>query len=83
MTPPAPGAPGQRVMTESFRLHGRAALRPRGRGKQRNGSVAVARVSPAAWQAALRLAGGDRSRLRVVSVTVVVVENRPRGGRTP
>jgi hypothetical protein len=68
-------------MTEYFRLHGRAALARRGRGPQRNGPVSVTRVSPAAWTVALGLAGGDRSRLRVISVTVVVVENRSRRRR--
>jgi hypothetical protein len=70
-------------MTEDYRLHGRAALRTRGRGKQRNGPVAVARVHDAAWVTALCLAGGDRSRLRVVSVNTVVVMNRGSGTREP
>jgi hypothetical protein len=69
------------MMTDHFRLHGRAALRPRGRGKQRNGPVRTARVNQAAWLTALGLAGGDRSRLRIVSVGTIIVMNGPRGGR--
>ncbi len=69
-------------MTEFYRLHGRAALRIRHPGKQRNGPVTTTHVSPAAWVTALGLADGDRSRLRVISATTVVVVNRGSGRRT-
>ncbi|MCL2732314.1 MAG: hypothetical protein FWE15_20110 [Actinomycetia bacterium] len=53
-----------------------------------NGPVRHARVSPALWEAALRQAGGDARRLRVVSETEVIVSNARPGGepeprRTP
>ena len=36
------------------------------------------RPDPTAWKAALRLADGDATRLKVVSETVVIVQNRGR-----
>ena len=65
-------------MTDSYRLHGRAALRTRGRGKQRNGPVAVTRVNQTAWHIAVFLAGGDVRRLRVLRPSEVLVPNHGR-----
>jgi hypothetical protein len=65
-------------MTADFRLHEYAAAKRRPRGAQRNGPVTVVRVWPEAMRVALRLADGDRSRLRVLSATEVLVCNGPR-----
>jgi hypothetical protein len=52
------------------------ARRPAG---PRSSAVEVTRVHPMAWRTALALAGRDRSRLRVLSATEVLVRN---GGRS-
>ena len=65
---------------EAFKVHGRAAARKPRRGPARNGPVTTTQLSPLAEELALQLAGGDRARFRIISVTVIVVENRPRGG---
>jgi hypothetical protein len=61
----------------SFRLHRTAALRRPARGGQLTGPVSVIKVNIAVWREALRLAGHDRSRLRVIDASTVVVVNRP------
>lgn len=65
-------------MTADFRLTEYAAAKRRPRSAQRNNPVTVTRVWPAAMAEALRLANGDRARLRVVSATEVDVLNKPR-----
>jgi hypothetical protein len=65
-------------MTADFRLHEYAAAKRRPRGAQRNGPVTVTRVWPVVMAEVLRLADGDRSRLRVLSATEVLVCNGPR-----
>jgi hypothetical protein len=44
----------------------------------RSGPVRAERVDPRVWQTALRLADGDRSRIRVISPRKVEVINAPR-----
>lgn len=44
-------------------------------------TLKVVKPNPAVWKAALQAAGGDVSRLRVVSETEVVIENKPQPGR--
>ncbi|HTX28837.1 MAG TPA: hypothetical protein VME19_17675 [Streptosporangiaceae bacterium] len=63
-------------VADPFRIHGLACARRRIRDPRRNGPVITARVHPAAWQAALRLASGDRSRLRVQGPGSVLVINQ-------
>lgn len=69
-------------MTEHFRTHGWAAARKHARGPQRNGPVTVTRVNPRALLTALRLAGGNPARLRVISGSEILVVNNP-GRRSP
>jgi predicted RNA-binding Zn ribbon-like protein len=64
---------------ETFKVHSRAATAVRDRRPQRNGPVTVSRLDPLAEEAALFLADGDRSRLRILSASAVIVQNRPRG----
>jgi hypothetical protein len=68
-------------MTAYFRTHGYAAAKRVPRGSQRNGQVTVTRVAPEAMRVALQLAGGDRSRIRVLGPATVLVANQP--GRLP
>jgi hypothetical protein len=56
-------------------IHKHAAARRRHTIRPRSGPVSVVRVHPAAWETALRLAGGDRHRLRVRDSRTVVVVN--------
>lgn len=64
-----------------FKLHTGAAgaeVRPSRNGsKPRNGPVTTRKVDPVVWRSALEAAGGDTKRLRVVSVTSVIVLNQP------
>jgi hypothetical protein len=56
-------------------------LHPVQRPSGTNGPVTVVRPDPEAWTAALRLAGGEARRLRVVSTTEVIVKNPVQDGR--
>lgn len=61
---------------------GRAKRKPRSSGvKVEPAHVTVDLVDPRVWELALELAGGDHRRLKVESMTCVVVLNNPRGGR--
>lgn len=61
----------------AFQVHRAAAVRrPPLRLRVPPGPLTTVRVAPAVWRAALRLAGGDASRLVVVSDTAVIVANR-------
>lgn len=68
-------------VSPDFKLHTTAAgaeVRPRRAGsRSRNGPVVSEKVNPAVWEAALQCAGGDRNRLKVISVTSVIVQNEP------
>ena len=64
-------------------VHKYAAARRRSRGPARSGPVTVTRVDPQVWRVAIRLACGDRGRLRVVDRTSVVVVNVSRYARVP
>ena len=66
----------------AFKIHGQAAGRTRGRGSRRPGPVTVTQLHPLADELAMFLAGGNRNRFVVISVTEVVVVNRPRKGST-
>jgi hypothetical protein len=67
-------------MSADFRLHGTAGGRIRtARPKPQPVSCTV--VHPAVLAEALRLAGGDAARLRVLSADTVLVINHPRGPR--
>lgn len=61
----------QHVAAESITFTSR-----RGRGPARNSAVVTSRLcDPLVWQTALKLAGGDAKRIRVLSRTEVMVEN--------
>jgi hypothetical protein len=66
-----------------FKVHSAAAGTSRSRKTRRNGPVETAQLSQLAAELADMLSCGDRARWRIVSATVVIVENRPRGGRKP
>jgi hypothetical protein len=70
-----------RATGAAFKVHSQAAARESGRGRRRNGPIITTRLHPLAEAEALRLAHGDRGRFRIVSRTVVVVVNNPRGWR--
>jgi hypothetical protein len=57
-------------------VHKHAAAKRRYTIRPRNGPVQVTRLHPLALECALFLAGGNRSRLRVLDARTVVVRNR-------
>lgn len=65
-------------MSDAFAVHTYAAAKRRPRGPQRNGQVITQTVNRAVLSAALRIADGDASCLRIVSPTEVIVTNRGR-----
>jgi hypothetical protein len=68
---------------ETFKVTELAAARKQRRQPQRrNGKVHTVTPDPHIWKEALRLAGGDAKRLRVVSPAEVVVLNNP-GAKLP
>jgi hypothetical protein len=69
------------VIGREFRLHRNAAVRYRPRTPAPQ-PVTVTRPNPDAWKLALTLAGGDASRLVVVSENEIIVANNPRKGGT-
>lgn len=64
-------------MTATYRTHRDAAMRNRDK-RRRSGPVTTTKVHPLALATALRLAGGDASRLVIVSATEIIVTNHPR-----
>ena len=66
------------MIGREFRLHRNAAVRYRSRTPAPQ-PVTVVKPDPAAWKLALKLAGGDATRLVVVSENEIVVSNHPRG----
>lgn len=65
-------------MSGAFRLHSAAMAKHRKSKEDREFPVSVTRPDPLAWQQALRVAGGDASRLHVEPDGSVIVANRPR-----
>ncbi len=65
------------MVEPAFQVTKLAAVRKRRKRSRRNFPVVTSRLVPEAEELALRLAGGDRSRFRVVSVTTVIVVNSP------
>lgn len=59
-------------------VHKHAVARRVRRSASRSGDVTTERVNEIAWAMALALAGGNPARLRVVSATVVIVQNSAR-----
>ena len=45
--------------------------------------IKVTKPNPEMWKAALKAADGDVSRIRVLSETEIVVDNKPRDKRGP
>lgn len=62
----------------SLLVHKHAAAKRRIRGPRRNGPVVTVRVNPLVMAAAVDLAGGDPSRIRVIDARSVLVENQAR-----
>ncbi len=62
---------------EPFKVHRDAAMKRRARSPRDRYPVTVTRAHPEAWATAIAIAHGDRSRLRVVDTSTVVVVNPP------
>jgi hypothetical protein len=67
------------MIRDEFTLHGRAAVRLRmtagDRSREWTFPVITTRPNPLAWQAALKIAGGDAKRLRAQPDGSVIVAN--------
>jgi hypothetical protein len=68
------------MIGHEFRVHRNAAVhhRPRVSDSTRQPVTSV-KPNPQAWALALRLADNDPRRLRIISETEIIVENKPRG----
>jgi hypothetical protein len=66
------------IVEPSFQVTKFAVVKKRRNRSRRNFPVVTRRLLPQAEQAALKLAGGDRTRFRVINDTTVIVVNKSR-----